>query len=169
MCLMWSVALWIYWFSIWGYSKYWPKTAVFIYILLVLCQSLLLLAINQDLLHNVFLESCAYSYFEKVRALFATFISLYIFLDGCSAYCLQVWFYIIVILKLHDHGIFQIKGWRQHSDTWIYSSCLWSSFGQWFNHSSICQHKGVQEISELKQPNIKKVNLHLLFYFNKIM
>jgi len=40
---------------------------------------------------------------------------------------------------------------------------LWSAFGQWFNHSPICQHKGVHEISELKQANIKRVNPS--FYF----
>jgi len=121
MCLMLSVALWIYWFSFWGYSKYWPKIAVFIYILLVLCQSILLLAVNQDLLHNVFSESLCIFPLWKSQSIVCNlyiFLSFYIFLDGCSAYCLQAWFYIIVILKLHDHGIFQIKGWRQHSAQW---------------------------------------------------
>jgi len=33
-----------------------------------------------------------------------------------------------------------------------------SAFGQWFNHSPICHYKAVQDISELKQANIKEVN-----------
>ena len=48
-------------------------------------------------------------------------MSLYIF-RWLLSYCLQAWFYIFAILKLHGHGKFQIKGWRKHGGQWHLSS-----------------------------------------------